>query len=167
MVAAMEIADAFVVHASAARVWDAMLDPEVMRLVLPGCRRLEPTGPGSYAVTLATGIGVLRGVFTGELRLHDRVAPASCRLDVHAQGSLGRVTGAGGVRLLPDGSATRLEYTSEFAFAGPLAALGQPLIRSVATALAAEGMRRFRDLVSAEGSHGAGDESLRGRHERP
>lgn len=162
MVAAMDIADSFVVTVPASRVWNAMLDAEVMRLVLPGCRRLEPTGDGRYAVTLAAGIGVLRGVFTGEVRLHDLAAPTSCRVDVHAQGSLGRVAGTGGLRLSPEGPGTRVEYTARFSFAGPLAALGEPLVRSVAGALAAEAMRRFRDVVDSRDDRETRDQPVAG-----
>ena len=63
----MEFRDTFTIPADPDRVWTAMFDPDVMRQVLPGCRRLERVAPETFDVTLGAGIGVLRGVFTGSV----------------------------------------------------------------------------------------------------
>ena len=146
----MEFTDSFLIPAPPDRVWTAMLDPDVMRRVLPGCRRLESTGEHEFEVTLAAGIGVLRGVFAGEVRFRDLEERTSCGLDIAAQGSLGRVRGMGSVSLRPEDGGTRLGYTTTFSFAGPMAGIGEGLMRSVATALTNDAMRRFRDLVAAD-----------------
>jgi carbon monoxide dehydrogenase subunit G len=56
----MDFHDVFVVAAEPERVWTAMFDPDVMRQVLPGCRRLEAVGTDRFDVTLAAGIGPSR-----------------------------------------------------------------------------------------------------------
>ena len=104
----MEFRDTYAIPAAAPRVWSAMFDPAVMRQVLPGCRRLEQTGPTSFEVTLAAGIGVLRGIFAGGVTFRDLAAPSSCRMDIAAQGSLGRVAGNGTIELAPDPGGTAL-----------------------------------------------------------
>ncbi len=144
----MDFRDAFSMPADPPRVWAAMFDPDVMRQVLPGCRRLEMTGPEDYAVTLAAGIGVLRGIFTGTVHFGDLVPAEHCFLAIGAQGSLGRVSGDGTVDLVPDGLGTTLTYQATFAFAGPMAGLGEGLMRSVASSLTREAMARFSSLVS-------------------
>ena len=148
----MEFEDSYAIPAEASRVWSAMLDPEVMRQVLPGCRRLERTGDASFEVTLAAGIGVLRGVFTGSVVFRDLKPSSSCRMDITAQGSLGRVAGTGSIGLTPAGGATTLSYRATFAFAGPMAGLGEGLMRGVADALTREAMKRFSAIVSAPGA---------------
>lgn len=145
----MEFADSFAIPAGAARVWDGMLDPEVMRQVLPGCRRLERIDDTTFDVTLAAGIGVLRGVFTGTVAFRDLEPPSSCAMDIAARGSLGRVTGIGSVDLEPDGDGTKLTYRATFTFAGPMAGLGEGLMRSVADSLTKDAMKRFSSLVTA------------------
>jgi carbon monoxide dehydrogenase subunit G len=146
----MEFHDAFVVPAGPDRVWAAMFDPEVMRQVLPGCRRLEAVGPDRFDVTLAAGIGVLRGVFTGSVQFGDLVAPERCRMDITAGGSLGRVSGSGTVALTPAGDTTSLEYQATFSFAGPMSSLGEPLMRGVAGTLTRDAMARFSALVAGD-----------------
>jgi uncharacterized protein len=144
----MDFHDTFTIAADPPRVWAAMFDPDVMRQVLPGCRRLEMVGPEHYEVTLAAGIGVLRGIFTGEVRFGDLGPPEHCSMDIGAKGSLGRVTGSGTIDLVPDGAGTTLTYLATFVFAGPMAGLGEGLMRSVASSLTREAMARFSSLVT-------------------
>lgn len=145
----MEFRDSFVVPADPDRVWAAMFDPDVMRQVLPGCRRLEAIGPDHFDVTLAAGIGVLRGVFTGSVQFGDLVPPEHCTMEIGAKGSLGRVTGTGTVALTPVGQGTSLEYQATFSFAGPMSGLGEPLMRGVAGTLTRDAMGRFSAIVAA------------------
>jgi len=145
----MEFADTYAIPAEPARVWDAMFDPEVMRQVLPGCRRLERIDDTSFDATLAAGIGVLRGVFNGTVAFRDLQPTSSCAMDITARGSLGRVTGAGSVELVPYGDGTRLTYRATFTFAGPMAGLGEGLMRGVADSLTKDAMARFSSIVVA------------------
>jgi len=145
----MEFQDTYPIPAEPPRVWAAMLDPEVMRQVLPGCRRLEQTGDGTFDMTLAAGIGVLRGVFSGTVTFHDLRPTSSCSMDIAARGSLGRVSGNGTIELAPDGAGTALSYRATFAFAGPMAGLGESLMRGVADSLTKEAIKRFSALVAA------------------
>jgi carbon monoxide dehydrogenase subunit G len=144
----MEFRDTFTIPADPARVWEAMFDPEVMRQVLPGCRRVEMVGPDRFEVTLAAGIGVLRGVFSGAVQFGDRRPPDHCSMEIAAQGSLGRVAGNGVIDLTPVGPATSLTYQATFTFAGPMAGLGETLMRNVAGALTREAVGRFSAVVA-------------------
>lgn len=143
----MEFRDRFAIPADPARVWTAMFDPDVMRQVLPGCRRLEMVGPGRYEVTLAAGIGVLRGVFAGAVEFSDLEPPERCTMHIRTQGSLGRVSGSGTIDLAPEGVGTSLMYQATFTFGGPMAGLGEGLMRSVAGALTRDAMGRFCAMV--------------------
>ena len=145
----MDFTNSFVIPAPREQVWAAMFDPDVMREVLPGCRRLEAVGDDRFEVTLAAGIGVLRGVFTGSVTFHDRVEPASTAMAITASGSLGRVNGDGTITLAPADGGTTLGYQATFSFAGPMAGLGEGLMRGVADALTKEAMGRFSRIVGA------------------
>ena len=150
----MEFADRYIVPATPDLVWEAMFDPDVMREVLPGCRRLERSGPHAFDVTLAAGIGVLRGVFSGSVAFRDLQPPERCAMLITAGGSLGRVTGDGTIELAPEDDATALAYRAGFTFAGPMSGLGETLMRSVADALTRDAMRRFSVIVSTRRAEG-------------
>jgi carbon monoxide dehydrogenase subunit G len=145
----MEFSDAFEIPAPREQVWAAMFDPEVMREVLPGCRRLERRGPEAFDVTLAAGIGVLRGVFTGSVAFSDLAEPEACAMTIAAAGSLGRVQGDGTITLEPSPAGTVLRYRAAFVFGGPMSGLGEGLVRGVADALTREAMSRFSRIVQA------------------
>jgi carbon monoxide dehydrogenase subunit G len=38
--------------ASRQKVWDALLDPDVLAATLPGCEALEPVGPDEYKMKM-------------------------------------------------------------------------------------------------------------------
>jgi carbon monoxide dehydrogenase subunit G len=145
----MDFENTYTIPAEAPRVWAAMLDPDVMRQVLPGCRRLERVDDTTFDVTLAAGIGVLRGVFTGTVAFRDLEPTSSCAMDIAARGSLGRVAGNATIGLVAEGDATTLSYRATFAFAGPMAGLGEGLMRGVADALTREALQRFSAIVAA------------------
>ena len=145
----MEFRDTFTIPAEPDGVWTAMFDPDVMRQVLPGCRRLERVAPETFDVTLGAGIGVLRGVFTGSVQFADLELPERCSMVIAAQGSLGRVAGNATITLAPAGGETALTYEATFTFAGPMAGLGKGLMRSVAGTLTREAVGRFSALVAA------------------
>ena len=50
-------------------VYAALTDPAVLVRTLPGCQRLEQVGPDSYDATLAAGVGSIKGLFDGHVRL--------------------------------------------------------------------------------------------------
>ena len=77
------------------QAWEALNDPEVLKVCIPGCDSIEATGEGAYALTNA-GIGIRRpdrsfaltlwGKNVFDERYYDRVnlnnatAPATVRL---------------------------------------------------------------------------------------
>ena len=62
---------------------------------------------------------------------------------IAAQGSLGRVAGNGTITLAPAAAETTLTYEATFTFAGPMAGLGEGLMRSVAGIATREAVGRF------------------------
>ena len=64
----MKIANSHVVGAQRPLVWALLHDPEVLRRTVPGCQTLEVREDGSYAATLAVGVGPIRGRFSGTMR---------------------------------------------------------------------------------------------------
>ncbi|HWP44118.1 MAG TPA: SRPBCC domain-containing protein, partial [Blastocatellia bacterium] len=67
----MKIEGTHELHASRERVYQALTDPVVLQRCIPGCERLEKTGENSYSATLRTGVGSIKGVFTGSVQLED------------------------------------------------------------------------------------------------
>ena len=68
------------------QAWDALNDPEVLKLCIPGCDKVEATGDQQYAVGMALKIGPVSAKFSGKITLSDIVAPSSYTISFEGQG---------------------------------------------------------------------------------
>src|SRR6218665_3873633 len=59
------------------QAWEALNDPEVLKLCIPGCGKIEPCGENQYAVAMALKIGPVSAKLTGKITLTDIVPPES------------------------------------------------------------------------------------------
>lgn len=110
------------------KVWDALLDPEVLAATLPGCEALEPVGPDEYKMKMKLAMASVQGLFDGSVKLTDQNPPESYSLEVKGSGKIGFVNGAGRFDLAEDGEATLVRYSGDVKVGGMIAAVGQRLM---------------------------------------
>ena len=120
------------------RVYAALIDPEVLQRCIPGCESLEKTGEDSYAATLKAGIGPIKGVFKGNVRLEEMRSPEHYRIVVDSKGGPGFVKGAGDFDLEESDGKTIIRYSGELQVGGPIAGVGQRMIQGAAKMLASQ-----------------------------
>jgi carbon monoxide dehydrogenase subunit G len=118
------------------RVYAALTDPQVLQRCIPGCESLEKTGDDSYSVTIKAGIGAIKGIFKGNVRLEDMRAPEHYRIVVDGKGGPGFVKGSGDFDLEDTGGATLIRYTGEMQVGGAIAGIGQRMIEGAAKMMA-------------------------------
>ena len=126
-------------------VWQAVLDPDVLTRVLPGCEDFHQVGDHEFEGVLKIKVGPVQGKFKGKVRLSDLVAPESYHLHITGKGAPGFVDGEGDLRLEAVGEETRLHYDLDAKVGGRIASVGQRLLDSttrVITRQALEGMER-------------------------
>jgi carbon monoxide dehydrogenase subunit G len=127
----MEISGSYRFNAPPDRVWDLLMDPAIISSCIPGCDRFEPDGEDRYRVTLTVGLAAITGTYDGTVVISDKVAETSYRLTVEGQGKPGFVKGAAAIALRLDGATTIVEVSGTVQAGGPIARVGQRLIRSV------------------------------------
>lgn len=142
----MEIEGTYHVNASPDRVWAGLMSAELLQACIPGCRELDATGEGEYAMKLTVGIGAVRGNFTGKVAITDVDEPRSFRLLAEGKRAGASVTGGGTITMTPDGDGTRLDVAGEAKVTGILARVGQRLIGSAARVM----MDQFFNSARAE-----------------
>jgi uncharacterized protein len=120
------------------RVFAALLDREVLMRCIPGCERLEQTGERTFAATLRAGVGAIKGVFTGNVRLEDIRQPEHYRIVVDGKGQPGFLKGAGDLDLAERDGATLINYTGDVQVGGTIAGVGQRMIQGAAKMMAAQ-----------------------------
>jgi 2-furoyl-CoA dehydrogenase large subunit len=136
------------ISAPPAEVWRRLIDPVELAAIVPGCERLQQTGPDRYTAVVMIGVAGIRGRYAAEIALTDKQEPASVRLVGKASGALGFGSGEGVVRLTPAGAGTRLTYSYRADIGGKVAAVGQRLLATVTRVLIAEFFRSLERRVA-------------------
>jgi carbon monoxide dehydrogenase subunit G len=128
----MKVAGDHTFRANREQVWDALNDPQILAATLPGARRLDPTGPDEYALTVDVGVGSVKGTYEGTFALTDKQERESCTGRASASGRPGSVTAVASMRLSDDGQGARMSYEADANVTGPLAGVGQRLMGAAA-----------------------------------
>lgn len=159
----MRISGEAVLHASVQQVWDALQDPAILVRTIPGCERLETTGPDQYAMTVTAGVAAIRGTYAGRVALSEQDAPTSFRMTASGSGGPGTVQTEVRVALTDDGAdSTRVRYDADAEVGGVVAGVGQRMLVAVAKKTAGEFFAAVDDvltgraIVPAETAAGAG-----------
>ncbi|HET9859787.1 MAG TPA: SRPBCC domain-containing protein [Nocardioidaceae bacterium] len=120
-------------------VWRALNDPAVLVRTIPGVQRLEALGDDAYKMTIAAGVGSIKGVYDGEVRLTDQEQPGSFRMHAQGAGAPGTI-GADVMVTLADGpdGGTELTYDADAVVGGMIGGVGQRMLTGVSKKMAAE-----------------------------
>lgn len=135
----MKVSGVSQLNAEREAVWHALNDPAVLVRTIPGCQRLESIGDDAYKMTVFAGVGAIKGVYDGEVRLHDQQEPGSFRMHAQGAGAPGTI-GADVVVTLSDGEGggTELTYDADATVGGMIGGVGQRMLTGVSKRMAAE-----------------------------
>ncbi|HZU23797.1 MAG TPA: carbon monoxide dehydrogenase subunit G [Terriglobales bacterium] len=131
----MKLEGSYRIAAPCAEVWEALLNPEILRRIIPGCEKLEPTGEHRYAATFRAGAGQIKGNFTGEVAISDLDAPNGYTLRSRMKSAVGFVEGQGRIALAAADAGdaeTTINYSGEVKIGGLLASIAGRLVEAAA-----------------------------------
>jgi hypothetical protein len=154
----MKISGTSTLAADRATVYRALNDPSVLVATIPGCRRLEALGDDAYTMTVAAGVGSIKGVYDGRVQLSDQQAPDSFTMKAQGAGAPGTIGADVAVTLADSpGGGTVLSYEADATVGGMIGGVGQRMLTSVSKRMADEFFRNVESFL-ATGS-GASDQS--------
>ena len=132
------------------RLFEALLDPEILARTMPGCEKLERTDDNRFKGVLNVAIGPVKGKFQGTLELTDVRPPDGYHMLLNGQGPSGFMKGEGEIVLTAaaDGGTT-LRYALDAQVGGRMAAVGQRLMDSSAKVIAQQGLEGLAAQVEA------------------
>ena len=134
----MKLEGSHQLEATRERVYESLVNPEVLQRCIPGCEKLERTGENTFAATIKTGVGSIKGVFNGTARLEDLREPEHLRIVVEGKGAPGFLKGSGDLDLQQEGNLTKVNYTADVQVGGTIASVGQRMIQGTAKMMAAQ-----------------------------
>jgi carbon monoxide dehydrogenase subunit G len=130
------------------RVWEALNDPEVLKVCIPGCETMEKVSEAEYRVVMSASVGPVKAKFSGKLLLSDLAPPDSYSLAFEGSGgAAGFGKGSSKVTLSPAEGGTRLAYTAHATVGGKLAQVGSRLIDGVARKMADDFFTKFNQAL--------------------
>ncbi len=139
------------------RVWEALNDPEVLKLCIPGCEELERSGENGFTAKVKAKVGPVSAKFAGAVTLSDLDPPRSYRISGEGKGgAAGFAKGGAEVQLEEDGGGTLLKYQVDAKVGGKLAQIGSRLIDGTANKMAGEFFDKFAETVAT--GEAAGEE---------
>lgn len=147
----MKLTGEQMVTAPRIEVWEALNDPAVLQLCLPGCQLVEKVGATEFKVILMAAIGPLRARFNGVLKIEESDPPASCVMVFEGQGgAAGFGKGTSRVELHEADGNTRITYEAQAQVGGKLAQVGSRLIDGVAKKMSDDFFDGFRKHFTAQ-----------------
>lgn len=154
----MKVSGTSHLSASRASVWRALNDPAVLVRTIPGCQRLEALGGDAFKMTIAAGVGSIKGVYDGQVRLSDQEEPGSFRMHAQGAGAPGTI-GADVLVTLAEaaGGGTELTFAADATVGGMVGGVGQRMLTGVSKKMAAEFFANVDSaLAEADGAGVAG-----------
>ena len=154
----MKVAGEYRFDAPPEEVWEALLDPEVLAAIMPGCKKLELTGEHQYEGILDMKVGPVQGLFKGKVNLENFDAPNGYDLRLDGQGAPGFVKATASVGLSADGDGTNMTYQGDARVGGRIASVGQRLLDSSSKAIIKQSLEGLNAQVAARAAAAAGEE---------
>jgi carbon monoxide dehydrogenase subunit G len=145
----MKLEGSYEVAATRQKVWDAFLDPKILKQAIPGCEKLEAIGPDEYKATMKVGVGGVKGTFEGKVRLSDKNPPDSYKMAVEGAGGPGFIRGETIITLTDSGTGTKVSYTADLQVGGLIASVGQRMLGGVSKMMADKFFTRMGELLHA------------------
>lgn len=144
----MKLSEERVIAAPPEAVWAGILDAEVLKACIPGCKELTGNPDEGFEAVVVQKVGPVKATFKGAVTLSDMEPGVGCRLQGEGKGgAAGFAKGGATVRLAPDGDGTLLTYDVDASVGGKLAQLGSRLIDGFAKKLADQFFTNFQEVM--------------------
>ena len=140
-----------IINASKQEVWDALNNPEKLKLAIPGAENVEKKDENNLTATVKTKIGPISAKFTGNITLSNINPPNSYTLIGEGTGgAAGFAKGTANVELTEVSEGTLLKYNVDANVGGKLAQIGQRLIETTANKLADDFFGKFNEILNPQ-----------------
>ncbi|GAC1392922.1 MAG: carbon monoxide dehydrogenase subunit G [Ktedonobacteraceae bacterium] len=147
----MEVTGSQKIRAPRQQVFQALLNPEVLKNSVPGCESAEfvdfPTGR-QLKLTVSPSIPGLKGPYTVFLQIGEVIAPSHVTLIAEPTSSIGSIKATCVTNLLEDAVGTTLNYNANATMEGKIAAIPDMIIKGGVKTALAQFFKNFEKQVS-------------------
>lgn len=146
----MKMTGEYRIGAPRQKVWEALNDPEVLKVCIPGCEEIEKVSDTEFTAKVRAKVGPVNARFAGKVTLSDLNPPNGYTISGQGQGgAAGFAKGGAKVRLSDGAGDTLLAYDVDAQVGGKLAQIGSRLVDQTAKKMADEFFGKFAEVVGA------------------
>ena len=142
----MKIEGKYSFNASREKLWDTLLDPDVLASCIPGCREFTPVAEDRYSVSLKVGVGAVSGTYRAAVAVEDKIEPETYMMLVEGKGSGTTIRGRGTMTLRETETGSEVSFVGDAQVTGIIARVGQRLMGSASKSLVGQ----FFDCIRAK-----------------
>jgi carbon monoxide dehydrogenase subunit G len=139
-------------------VFAAILDPNVLLAVIPGCQEIEQVSETEYRGRISLRLPGMVGSYRTVVRVVEAEAPSYGRLEGEVVGALGSITGGASFRLAEIDGGTTVDYEGQATIGGPLARLDSRFVEGLAGSLINQGLGELDARLQDQTPAGVGSE---------
>lgn len=119
------------------KLWDLLHDPKRLASCIPGCEKLEESGPDTYTAIMKVGVASIKGTYAGRVEISEKQAPSHYKLSVEGKAAPGFVRGIATMDLAEQGGQeTRLSMKADAQVGGLIASVGQRFLGGISRQMA-------------------------------
>ena len=148
----MQINGEYTVPADVETVWQALNDPQVLKLCIKGCEKIEKITDTEFAAKVTSKIGPVKAKFDVEIELSNLQPPHKYTLSGGGKGGVvGFAKGQADIQLAQtDDGQTNINYDAGIQASGKLAQIGSRLFVGATRKIAAEFFETFQQYLRGD-----------------
>jgi carbon monoxide dehydrogenase subunit G len=143
----LKIEGTYLFHAPRERVWQVLLDPEIMAQCMPGCESMNEVAPDQFEAVMKVGVASVKGTYKGKVAIKDKQAPSHYVLSGQGSGGPGFMQGDVAIDLEEQGGQTVLKYSTDAKIGGLIASLGQRMMNGVAKMMVDQFFKKMETFI--------------------
>ena len=146
----MEMQGSYTIPVSREIVWQALNEPEILKLCIPGCESIKKSSDNKLVAIVTAKVGPVKARFNGIVEISNIVEPESYTISGEGKGGVaGFAKGSAKIKLESINGGTVLKYDVKANVGGKLAQIGNRLIDSTAKKMADQFFLEFTNKVQS------------------
>lgn len=144
----MKIEGSYTFKAPREKVWDVLLNPEIIAKCVPGCEGLKEVGPDQFEATMKVGVASVKGSYRGKISIKEKIRPSHYVLSGEGSGSPGFMRGDVIMDLEDKAGETIVKYSTDARIGGLIASMGQRVLAGVAKMIVDQFFKKMESFIS-------------------
>jgi uncharacterized protein len=143
----LKIEGNYTFNAPREKVWQVLLDPNIMAQCMPGCEKMSEIGPDQYEATMKVGVASVKGTYKGKVAIKEKQAPCHYVLSGEGSGGPGFMQGDVSIDLVENNGQTLLKYSTDAKVGGLIASIGQRMLNGVAKMMLDQFFKKIESFI--------------------